>query len=127
MMRFFIGFITLLLAAGPVRSGDDDSFESPVKRVEKFNGSKTDTFEDSDGDGLNDSRRVEGEKKSPFKGLIDAIFDRVSSDGKDVKKVSSPQPAQEKTQTQPKPRKVKKPEADTDKETKTNRSGSKTR
>jgi hypothetical protein len=127
MMRFIRGFLLIALLTGfaPAQTRGDDSFAEPVKKVEKFTGTRTDTFRDNNGDGLNDIRKSDGEKTSPLKGFLDVIIDRISPDTErdDETKPVTPSPSKPKTRT-------KTSEAEkspTNPETKSTRSNSKSR
>jgi hypothetical protein len=128
MMKPFIAILCFALLTGIVfaQEGDGDSFSQPSKKVEKFTGTKTDTFEDSDGDGLNDSRTIEGEKKPPLKGFLDAIINRISTDEqKDKTRERTVTPPKTREKPQPSKKSTRKPS--TESETKSNRSNSKSK
>jgi hypothetical protein len=115
MMKVTWIAVLLLLFCPPLLSEDGHDSAEPKKTVERFNRTRTDTFEDSNGDGLNDLRTKGSESSSPFKGFLDIINDRISTDddrGKGdrtpskKKETQSPssKPATKKAPTSPKSR-----------------------
>ena len=74
--------LALLMPALLPAQGRSDKSSMPVKKVEKFTRTSTDTFKDSDGDGINDYRSTGKGTSFSLKGILDAIINRASGEKK---------------------------------------------